>query len=239
MKISKISLVIVLPLLLACNINVDLKEPSLDSDAGEKIVEDADVGKDTDTVIVYDDICEDLYPKMLKADDKAVTYLPGSIMPCGIFTPARLNEEDVEIDIGQVFFDKVYGNSKVESIMIFISAEGCSYCESLGQAISARSEEFDKLNVLMIGMARESFYHIDYDTIFEAEILLREIDGWPTEKWYVTNDFEQLIPTGFTRAFPTIVIVDVPSMIIYMAGAGLVYADNTGVDQILNILKTL
>lgn len=98
--------------------------------------------------------------------------------------------------------------------------------EELGECIDELKDmsDADKNDVLMIGVARKSFY--SPESTFEMKdsaLVLRHSDGWPDD-WPITNDSGYVLSSAFDRSFPAVVIVDVPSMVVYTNAPGSLYA---------------
>jgi hypothetical protein len=163
----------------------------------------------------------------------------GATFPCAVWESAKLNGEDIFIDIGHTYLEVKHGISTYESLVIVISAENCSSCSVLIHAIEERAEEFDAAGALMIAMARRDLLGAPEDPDFDIAKAYQviESEGWPVETWPVINDDEDYIPTSYDDLPPWLIVVSFSDMVVQVASNMTFSPDADGVDALLEFLN--
>ena len=161
-------------------------------------------------------MCGDWYPGGAADDaDAGEQYAieTGKTFPCIVFESARLARNDTYINIPDEYLKAKHGHAQTRSIVIVIGASNCPGCAVLIEEMASLSDEFEAAGALMIGAAWCNNMDVDdcdFD-INEAELILRS-EGWPTEKWLITNDEESHLRPNYSDVFPSVIVVKIEDM---------------------------
>lgn len=188
--------------------------------------------------LTREEIC-DLYPESLpKAPENESVFMTGDTFPCVKFPTAMLNGEEVDFDMADIFYDYITGYSDETAILFFITAGGCPYCEKLGAALVAKADEIRDENIIMVGMMRRTFSDLSLIVDIDLSRKYFQHNGWLEEEWYLIDDFGTIFdPWMYEYAFPAVVIVQVPEMVIMSHVPGAFRATDEGADNILNLIR--
>lgn len=186
-------------------------------------------------------VCGDWYPGAEEAAQDTYGMEEGKILPCPVWRSARLDGQDTYINIGDEYLKSSEGVGGPSSIVIVVSAERCTNCSQLILAMVKRKAEFDDAGALMIGMARRDLLGLPEDPDFDldkaAEVL--ENEGWPVKTWYVINDAEHYFNTAYDEATPWTVVIDTADMVVESNSNQAFSPNDTGVDQLLEMISGL
>lgn len=195
-------------------------------------------------------VCGEWYPGDYGSPDAGVDqeeYLEaifaveeGAIFPCAVWESARLANEDMFINVGQIYLEAKHGVIESRSIVIVISAEHCPTCSVLISAMAKRVSDFEDAGALMIGMARRNLIaspdNPDFNLEKACEVL--EDEGWSKENWYCINDEEDYLPTTFDTAVPWVVVVSVKDMMVHVVSNQIYQPNEKGVQDLLDFLNS-
>ena len=159
--------------------------------------------------------CGEWYPGGGSAADAGDLYgiELGKIFPCAVFESAMLAGEPTYINIPDVYLAAKHGRSNTRSIVFVNGASNCPGCAVLVEELVALAEDFEAAGALMIGAAwcnNMDINDCDFDAT-TADAVLRD-EGWPTERWYTTNDQEGYFRPSFSDVFPSVIVVQVSDM---------------------------
>ena len=92
--------------------------------------------------------------------------------------------------------------------VIVVSAENCPACAVLMNDISRNQEAFAEARATMIAAVWcNNIDRSDCDFTIDESVAVAAEEGWPTDRWYVTNDKEGYLRPHFSDAFPTVIVV--------------------------------
>jgi hypothetical protein len=159
-------------------------------------------------------VCGDYYPGGgAFGDDDVYGIEEGKTFPCIAFESVRLAGEDTFIHFADEYLRARHGDSDLESIIIITSADHCPGCAVLMEEILDIGDAFDDAGTLFVGAAwcdNLDPSNCDF-TLDEAELVL-ESEGWPVDRWPVTNDAEGHLRPGFGDAFPSAIVIRLANM---------------------------
>lgn len=160
----------------------------------------------------------------------------GAIFPCAVWESARVNGQDIYVNVGSVYLDAKHGMSDTRSFVVVVSAKNCQSCITLINAIAARKEEFEEAGAYMIVMARRDQYAMgDPDLSLDEAYAVAVEDGWPVESWPVINDEEYYFSSEFDTVAPWVVVVSVSDMVVQVRDTTS-FVGEEGVVALLNYL---
>lgn len=137
----------------------------------------------------------------------------GKIFPCIAFETARLGGEDTFIHVADEYLKAKHGASDNRAIVIIVSAHNCPGCAVLMEAVNERVDDFDAAGATFIGVAWCDNLDInDCDFDIDTTELVLASEGWPTNKWPVTNDAEGHLRPEFGDAYPSAIVIRLSDM---------------------------
>ncbi len=139
----------------------------------------------------------------------------GKVFPCAVFKTAMLAGEPTYINIPDVYLAAKHGGSGTRSIVFVNGASNCPGCAVLVEELAGLADDFEAAGALMIGAAwcnNMDINDCDFDAA-TADAVLRD-EGWPTDRWYTTNDQEEYFRPSFSDVFPSVIIVQVSDMTV-------------------------
>lgn len=161
------------------------------------------------------------------------------IFPCAVWESARLAGEDTYINIGEQYLATKHGVSDRRSVVVVVSAEGCSQCALLIRHMVERADEFDESGALMIGMARSVLGGDGPDFSLDEAAATLAAERWPMSRWHVINDEEYYFDASFESNNPWLVVVSLADMRIVSLGNDTFSANASGVTKLLSLLSSL
>jgi hypothetical protein len=179
--------------------------------------------------------CGDYYPGA-GSDDTSENELKieeGKIFPCIAFETARLAGEDTYIHIADEYLKAKHGVTGYRSIIIVVSADRCPGCAALMEEVNERAEEFEAAGTLFIGAVwcdNLDLDDCDFD-IDKTEIVL-ESEGWPLDKWPITNDEEEHLRKEFGEVYPSVIVTRLNDMRVMLIDYG------PSADTLLELVET-
>jgi hypothetical protein len=137
----------------------------------------------------------------------------GSTFPCLVFESVRLNGEDTYLNFADLYLKAKHRLTDRTVAVIIIGAEHCPSCEVLINDLFSRRDDFDNAGVLMIGAVYcDNIDRADCDFDLDRSVEVAEVDGWPTDRWFVTNDAEGHLRPFFQESFPVAIAVRLSDM---------------------------
>jgi hypothetical protein len=138
-----------------------------------------------------------------------------AVFPCAVWESARLDGQDIYIDVNSVYLDSKHGMSDTRALIIVVSAKNCNSCITLINAIADRAAQFEEAGAYMVVLARRDQYAMnDPDLTLDQAYEVAVEDGWPVESWPVINDEEYYFSSEFDTVAPWVVVVSVKDMVV-------------------------
>lgn len=161
--------------------------------------------------------CGEWYPGGGNAADAGDLFAVevGKIFPCAVFESAMLAGERTYINLPDIYLAAKHGRSDTRSIVFVNGASNCPGCAVLVEELVALAGDFEAAGALMIGAAwcnNMDINDCDFD-VATADAVLRD-EGWPSDRWYTTNDQEGYFRPSFSDVFPSVVVVRVSNMVV-------------------------
>jgi hypothetical protein len=161
--------------------------------------------------------CGEWYPQGGKgegdAGPAAFGMKPEDTFPCLVFESARLGGEDTFINVGDIYLGAKHEETGHRVLVFVIGADNCPACAALIEELSASADALDAAGALMIGAAWCNNIDVsDCDFELDRTELVLKSEGWPTERWLITNDAEGHLRSTFSDIFPTAIVVAVGTM---------------------------
>jgi hypothetical protein len=163
----------------------------------------------------------------------------GKLFPCAVWESARLAGQDTYINIGEQYLATKHGVSDRRSVVVVVSAEGCSQCALLIRHMAERADEFDEAGALMIGMARSVLGGAGPDFTLDEAAATLAAERWPMARWHIINDEEYYFDASFESNNPWLVVVSLADMRIVSLGNDTFPANASGVSKLLTLLTSL
>lgn len=138
----------------------------------------------------------------------------GKTFPCLVWESARLDHRPTYVNMGEEYLAAAHGKTATKAIVVIVSARNCSNCATLMSAMAGRADALEEAGALPIAVARRIFMGSPEDpdlTLEEAEEALGD-EGWPLDRWVVTNDEEHHLSRSFDEANPWTIVVRVRDM---------------------------
>ena len=137
----------------------------------------------------------------------------GAVSPCLLFASAELNGEPGYIHFTDLHLKAKHGQIDATSVVIVVSAENCPSCAVFMADLSERVTDFEAAGAIMI--AGVWCDNVDRDNCgfdLETAVSVAESEGWPTDRWWVTNDAEGQLKPTFSETFPSAIVVRLSDM---------------------------
>jgi hypothetical protein len=156
--------------------------------------------------------CGEWYPG---GQDTSSSYAfsQDEILPCAVFESARLEGEDTYINVGDFYLDAKHGLSDRTAAVFVVGAENCPSCAVLIQDLVDRADEIDDAGAVMIDATFcDNLDHTDCNFDLDRAEAVALSEGWPGERWLITNDEEGYIRPLYQDSFPTIITARLSDM---------------------------
>ncbi len=157
-------------------------------------------------------VCGDWYPG---GGDSASTFAfeEDETLPCAVFESARLEGEDIYLNMGDYYLDAKHQLSDRAAVVFVVSAENCPSCAVLMQDLLNRADEIDDEGAAMINVTYcDNLNRTDCAFDLDRAEAVALAEGWPGGMWPVTNDEEGYIRPLFQDAFPVMITARLKDM---------------------------
>ncbi|MCU0661538.1 MAG: hypothetical protein MUC50_04350 [Myxococcota bacterium] len=163
----------------------------------------------------------------------------GKIFPCAVWESAQLAGKKTYINVGEEYLAAKHDASDRRSIVILVSAEGCSQCTLLIRYLAEQADDFDAAGAMMIGMARAALGGQGPDFTLEEAVATLAGERWPMDRWYVINDEEYFFDESFESNNPWLAVVSLADMRIVSLGNEDFQASSAGIAELLSLVNSL
>jgi len=158
----------------------------------------------------------------------------GSIIGCLVWKSVIRNDSPSYLSMGELYLKSTEDTSGPSIMLVVMASKNCPGCGSLIEALSARKNDFEQADTIMVAVAasdvQDNTVHLTLD---EAHELLEE-DGWDKE-WYFMNDEEGFLESFYAPS-PQTIIIDLGSMKVLSISSSRFTADNS--DELLDYIKS-
>ncbi len=178
--------------------------------------------------------CGEGYP--LSAADGGDNYAikEGAIFPCLLFESVRLDDQDTYLFFSDIYLCAKHGVDDRVAAVIVVSASNCPACARFMQELNEAADDLDAAGVLMVtALFCDNIARTDCDFTLDRSVTIATGEGWPSDRWFVTNDAEGHLKPAFSNSFPVAIVVRLTDMQV-------VSVDKTpSADELFDIVQTL
>lgn len=157
--------------------------------------------------------CGEWYPESATASEDVYGFEAEKTLPCVVFERARLGDADTFIDLNNIYLTAAYGQADVTSIAFVIGAENCSSCAVLIRDMAENADRIDAAGAVMINVTFcDNTDRTDCDFDLDKAVSTAEGEGWPGDRWWITNDENGYIKSLYRDSFPTVIVGRISDM---------------------------
>ena len=140
-------------------------------------------------------------------------YEEGKTLPCDVFESARLDGTDLYLSMGALYLDAVHGLSDARSVVFVVSAASCPSCAVFVQELAADADGLEASGAVLIDVTFcDNTDRTDCDFDLDRAVETAAAEGWPVDRWSVTNDAEGHLKQLFRDTFPTVIVARLSDM---------------------------
>ena len=147
--------------------------------------------------------------------DNRYAIQEGSIAPCLLFESVELDGETTYLSFAELYLQAKHDVSDYRSAIVVVGAQNCPACEALMVSLAEMADDFDAAGALMMtAIYCDNYDRTRCDFNLDVSVLIASSEGWPTERWYVTNDAESHLKPSFSASFPVVIVVRLEDMMV-------------------------
>ena len=137
----------------------------------------------------------------------------GAVFPCFLMDSVALDQETTYVSFSELYLQAKHDKTDGTSVVIVIGAQNCPACEVLMTSLSKMADDLDDRGALMMAAVFcDNYDRTQCDFDLERAVLVAGSEGWPTDRWWVTNDAEAHFKPSFTGSFPTAIVIRLSDM---------------------------
>ncbi len=157
--------------------------------------------------------CGSWYPEGDKENAEVYAFKNNQTLPCAVFESVSLNGENTYLNLGGIYLDVVHRKSDARHLVFVISADRCPSCSVLIHKLAAAADEIENAKTIMINITFcDNINRTDCDFTIERAVTAAQGEGWPINRWYVTNDAEDNLRSMYRDSFPTVIVARISDM---------------------------
>ena len=181
-----------------------------------------------------DDVCGDWYPGAAEDAGSIYGFETGLILPCVVFKSARLGEDDTYINWGGMYLDAAYGHRDTKSVSLVVGADNCPSCALFIRDLADNAERVAAAGAELINVTFcDNIDRTDCAFDLDRAVSTATSEGWPIDRWYVTNDEDGYVSPLYRDSFPTVITARISDLQIVAVDRAPVF------ETFIDLLETL
>ena len=159
------------------------------------------------------DVCGAWYPGEVADTSDGFGFKEDQTLPCVVFRSARLDEEDTYINWTDMYLDAAAGRTDKHSIALVIGADNCPACAVFIRDLAENADRIDAAGAILINVTFcDNIDRTDCDFDLERAVAVATAEDWPLDRWYVTNDEDDIVSELYRDSFPTVIVARLSDM---------------------------